>query len=348
MGVIVMNLIDRYIGEVVRKLPAKERDEIGRELWSTMEDLLPEGYSEKEERELLMKFGDPAKLAGKYGTQPKYLIGPRFFDIYLTLLKLIIPIVVTVVVVVLVITTIFTNAGETSLINVIGRLIGDSISAAMDVVVGVFFWVTLVFVIIEWVDRSNRASGKPSIQLPDKGWTPEELKTSSMTPKKKAIARSEPAFDLIWTAIWISVYFNADRLVGIYEGGANGLQLITPVFNQSILLSYWPLVLFVAVLQVVLDVWKWMRRRWDLKVASLNLAVNTLSVFTFFLIFRNPEIFTGSFLAWLEELFGSLNALNWVVGGFIFAVALFAVVDTIAGFWKASIRKGSSGQSWKF
>ena len=342
-----MKLIDRYIGEVVRRLPAKEREDIGRELWSTMEDLLPDVYSEQEERELLIKFGDPAKLAGKYGTQPKYLIGPRFFDVYLMLLKLIIPIVATVVVTVLIITTIFTNAGDTSLVNFIGRLIGDSISAAVDVVVGVFFWVTLVFVIIEWVDRSNRATGKPRIALPDKGWTPEDLEAIPATPKKKAIARSEPAFDLIWTAIWVSVYFNADRLFGIYEGGSDGIQLITPVFTQSVLLSYWPLVLLIVFLQVVLDVWKWMRRRWDLKVATLNLAVNTLSVLAFFLIFRNPEIFNEGFLAWLEDLFGSLVSLNWIVGGLVFVVALFAVIDSILGFWKASIRNDSSEQSWK-
>ncbi|MBT2570073.1 hypothetical protein [Planococcus sp. ISL-110] len=342
-----MKLLDRYISEVMRRLPAKERDDIGRELWSTMEDLLPAGYSEKEERELLMKFGDPAVLAGKYRTQPTHLIGPRLFDIYLTLLKIIIPIVVTVVLVILIITTIFSGAGEASVISVIVGLIGDLILAAIDVVVNVFFWVTAVFVIIEWVDRTNREAGKPSIEFPEKGWTPDELKASKDIPKKKAIARSEPAFDLIWIALWLSIYFNADKLVGIYEEGSSGLEMITPVFNQSVLLSYWPIVLLVVILQVVMDVWKWMRRRWDIKLATLNLVVNALSAVAFLLIFRDSEIFAEGFLAWLEALFGSLSALNWVVGGIIVAVVLFAVIDTINGFWRAAIREEASEQSWK-
>lgn len=342
-----MKLIDRYVREVVRRLPAKECNDIGRELWSTMEDLLPEGYSEEEERELVMKFGDPAVLAGKYRGHPKYLIGPRFFDGYLKLLKLIIPIVVTVVLVVLIITTIFSNVGEASIFNVIGRLIGDSISAAMNVVIGVFFWVTLVFVIFEWVDNSNRAAGKPPLPIPEKGWTPEQLEASPTASTKKGIARSEPIFHLIWTAVWVSVYFNADRLLGIYEGEANGIQMVTPIFSQSVLLSYWPLVLLIALLQVVFGIWKWMRRRWDLKLAALNLVVQTLSVLAFFLIFMNPAIFAEDFLAWLEEVFGSLAAMNWIIGGIIFGIALFAVIDVIQGFRKAVMREESFEESWK-
>lgn len=343
-----MKWIDRYIGEVTRRLPARERDDVGQELHSTLEDLLPPGYSEKEERELLVKWGDPVVLAGKYRSQPWYLIGPRFFDLYLMLLKIIIPIVVTVVVVVLIITTIFSVDGEASVLVVMGTLFGDSIAAAFDVAIGVFFWVTLGFVILEWVDRSNRASGKPPIGLSDKGWTPDDLKYSEIRmPKKKTIPRSEPAFDLIWTAIWVSVYFNADKFLGIYQEGSNGLAMVTPAFNQSVLLSLWPLVVLTVILQVLLDLWKWTRRRWDMRLATFNFFVNALSVLVFFLIFRNPAVFADDFLVRVENLFGSLSSLDWVIGAIIFGVALFAAIDTIAGFWKASIRKESPVKDWK-
>lgn len=343
-----MALIDRYIGEVTRRLPAKEREDIGSELRSTMEDLLPPGYSEKDERELLMKFGDPALLAGKYRSQPMYLIGPRFFDIYITLLKIIIPVVVTVVLVVLIITTIFSNAGEASVVSIIAGLVGDAFTAAFDATLHVLFWVTLVFVSIEWVDRTNRAAGKPPLQLPEKGWTPDDLKNSEeMMPKKRTIPRSEPAVDLIWTAIWASVYVNADKLVGIYETGSNGLELVTPAFNQSVLMSFWPLVLLVIILQVAMDLWKWTRRQWDMKLAAFNLAVQTLSVLAFFLIFRNHDVFAAGFLARLENFFGSLDALNWVLGGLIFTVALFSVIDIFQGFRKATVREEAPLKGWK-
>lgn len=343
-----MEWIDRYVGEVTRKLPASERDDVGHELRSTMEDLLPPGYTEKEERELLVKWGDPAVLAGQYRSQPWYLIGPRFFYLYLMLLKIIIPIVVTVVVVVLIITTIFSDSGEASVLVVMGTLLGDSIAAAFDVAIGVFFWVTLGFVILEWVDRSNRAAGKPPLAIPDKGWTPDDLKDSAaLMPKKNTIPRSEAAFDLIWIAIWVSLYFNADSFIGIYEEGSSGLAMVTPAFDHSILMNFWPLVVFTVTLQVLLDVWKWTRRRWDLRLATFNFVVNALSVLVFFLIFRNPQIFAADFLNRVENLFGSLSSLNWIVGSIIFGVALFAAIDTIAGFWKASSRKETPMKGWK-
>lgn len=343
-----MTLIDRYVGEVVRRVPANEREDIRRELRSTLEELLPAGYAEKEERELLLQFGDPAVLAGKYRSQPRYLIGPAFFDLYIKLLKIIIPVVLTAVLVVLIVTTIFSSAGEASVASVIGGLIADSIAAVIDTIVNVFFWVTIVFVIIEWVDRLNRSSGKPPIVLPEKGWSPDDLASEQeLMPKNRVIPRSEPAFDLIWTAVWVSVYFNADKLVGIYEGSASGLDFTTPAFDQSVLLSYWPLVVFVVILQVLMDLWKWMRRRWDLRLATLNLIVQTLTVLVFLLLFTNPDIFTSGFLAQLARIFGSAEALNWIVGGLVFTVALFAVIDVIQGFRKALAREYSVMKGWK-
>lgn len=343
-----MTLIDRYVGEVVRRVPAKERDDIGKELRATLEDLLPLGYAEKEERELLVKFGDPAVLASKYRSQPRYLIGPAFFDAYVTLLKIIIPVVVTVVLMVLIITTIFSSAGEASVASVVGGLFADGIAAVVDTAVNVFFWVTLVFFIIEWVDRTNRATGKTPIVLPEKGWTPDDMASEQeLMPKNRVIPRSEPAFDLIWTAVWVSVYFNADKLIGIYEGSASGLDFTTPAFNQTMLLSYWPLVLLTVILQIIMDVWKWARRRWDFRMATYNLALQTLTVLVFILLFTNAEIFTEGFILQLERIFGSADALNWIVGGLLFTVALFAVIDVIQGFRKAFMKEGSSLKKWR-
>ncbi len=339
-----MTLIDRYVGEVERRLPANEREEIGRELRSTLEDMLPTGYTEKEERELLLKFGNPVVLAGKYRSQPMYLIGPRYFDLYVTLLKIIIPIVVTVVVMALIIATIFSSVGEASVLSIIAELIGKSIAAAFEVALNIFFWVTAVFVIIEWADRASQASGKRPFEIPEKVWTPDKLEEIHETPKKQTIARSEPAFDLIWNAVWVSVYFNADHLVGIYEGNSRGLELVTPVFDQDVLLFYWPFVLLVILMQVVMDIWKWMQRRWDKKLATFNLVAQLVSVLVFILVFRNSEIFAPAFLTRLEGIFGSLDALNWVIGGLIFVVILFSSIDVIQGFRKATVRSRTPGK----
>lgn len=53
-----MNLIDVYIQEVTRRLPEKGRDDIALELWSTIEDMLPENYSDKGVKEVLKNLGN--------------------------------------------------------------------------------------------------------------------------------------------------------------------------------------------------------------------------------------------------------------------------------------------------
>src|SRR5690606_5733231 len=87
-----MNLIDIYIQEVTRRLPEKSQEDIALELRSTIEDMLPDDYTEDDVKKVLTKLGSPAKLASGYQDRPMHLIGPRYFDVYVTLLKMIVPI----------------------------------------------------------------------------------------------------------------------------------------------------------------------------------------------------------------------------------------------------------------
>ena len=87
-----MDLIDIYIQEVTRRLPEKNRADIALELRSTIEDMLPDEYGENEVKIVLEKLGNPVVLASQYQNRPMYLIGPAYFTVYMSLLKMIIPI----------------------------------------------------------------------------------------------------------------------------------------------------------------------------------------------------------------------------------------------------------------
>jgi len=81
-----MRIIDLYIQEVTRRLPEKSREDIALELRSTIEDMLPDDYSEEDVKPVLEKMGNPAILASGYLDRPMHLIGPRYFDVYINLL----------------------------------------------------------------------------------------------------------------------------------------------------------------------------------------------------------------------------------------------------------------------
>src|SRR5574339_1253788 len=95
---IQMNLIDKYIAEAGKHLPRRNRADIEAEIRSTLEDMLEErkqGDSPADEAtvmDLLKEYGSPREVAAKYKTH-QYLIGPRLFPIFETVIKIVLAVV---------------------------------------------------------------------------------------------------------------------------------------------------------------------------------------------------------------------------------------------------------------
>lgn len=126
-----MNLIDLYIQEVTCRLPEKIRADIALELRSTIEDMLPDEYSEQDVKSSLSKLGDPAILANGYLDRPMYLIGPRFYDLYIQLLKMILPISATISIISVIANRVIAYDGSEAVLNVILDTIGYGIWNAL-------------------------------------------------------------------------------------------------------------------------------------------------------------------------------------------------------------------------
>ncbi|MEB8811928.1 hypothetical protein P4H01_31625, partial [Bacillus cereus] len=205
-----MNLIDLYIQEVAKRLPEKNREDITLELRSTIDDMLPEDYNEKDVKSVLEKLGSPVSLANGYLDRPMHLIGPRYFDVYTTLLKMIIPIAAVIALISMVAENFIGYSGDQAVLNVILQLIGKGIGEIFEVSLHVFFWLTVVFVILE---RTDKDKGIEPLTTSLKKWTPDDLKNISYIPKKKAISKFEVFGGLMWTPVWATLYFFANYLV---------------------------------------------------------------------------------------------------------------------------------------
>ena len=88
-----MNLIDKYIAEVGKHLPRKQRADIEAEIRSTLEDMLEErnqaeASNEAQVIELLKEYGEPRKVAESY-IGPRYLIGPRLYPTFELIVKIV-------------------------------------------------------------------------------------------------------------------------------------------------------------------------------------------------------------------------------------------------------------------
>ncbi len=331
-----MNLIEIYIQEVVRRLPEKNREDIALELRSTIEDMLPDGYGEEDVKEVLGKMGSPVALANGYLDRPMHLIGPRYFDLYVTLLKMIFPIA-AVIALISTVAQSFIGYGGEALINVIIDVISFGVSVLVEVAIQVFFWLTLVFAIIERVD--NGKENQP-LTMSLKKWTPEDLENIAYIPKKKAISKFEVFGSLLWTAIWATLYFYAHHFIGIYEGKGDRLDFVTPSFNQEVLLQYWPIVVLVICFEIALSLYKLVKGQWTTRMATLNMTLQIIATIVFIVIFINPNLLNQDFLTYMADLFTiSTNQFeSWIIGGGIFFFIVGAVINAYDGIRKGRLR----------
>ncbi|MDQ0429244.1 putative membrane protein [Planomicrobium stackebrandtii] len=333
-----MKLIELYVKEVMRRLPEKKRGEVEAELRSMIGARLPKDYSEQDVKNILSELGHPAVLASSYAERPLYLIGPRYYDLYLQLLKLILPIAIAVATIIILIVTIVSGAGEEPVFTIIGDLVGGIISGIINTVIQAVFWLTLVLAIVE---RAEHSKSQRPLALNFEEWTPDSLREFSDRPhisKDKKIPRSQIFGSLIWTAIWTTVYFNADKLLGIYqEGQQGGLEFTTPIFNQEVLVSYWPLIILVVVLEITLAAYQWRAVQWTNKLALFNTFVQLTSVLIFVLVFTNSNLINQAFRQGVENVFGGPSALNWLIGSIVAVVIISSAIDAIQGIRKARI-----------
>lgn len=329
-----MDWIKVYIQEVTRRLPEKSRDDIALELQSTIEDMLPEPHTEDDVKSVLEKLGDPAVLAEGYRDQPAYLIGPRYYEVYVNLLKIVVPIAIVFSLIMVIIGSMFGHAegAPTELVGleIVGEVMGTMISVSAQA----FFWITIIFTVIDRVDRNGdfRRSNKTQ------KWTADQLKKAPQIVVKRAISQFEVFQAIFWTAVWVTIYFNAYRIVGIYEGGWGKLRFVTPAVNQDVLNAYMPAIIIMLLLTCVLILFKILLKQWTKPLAILNTVHELFAALWIVMILSHPSIYDPGFIRYLVEKFGTasemyLDRALWLV---IVIFVISAIWNSIDGFRKAS------------
>ncbi|WP_242272629.1 hypothetical protein [Bacillus cereus group sp. BfR-BA-01310] len=332
-----MNLIEVYIQEVAKRIPEKNRDDIVLELRSTIEDMLPDDYKEDDVKRVLEKLGSPVALANGYLDRPMHLIGPRYFDVYMMLLKMIIPIAAVIALISMVAENIIGYSGDQAVLYVILKLMGKGIGEIIEVGLHVFFWLTLVFFILE---RTDNVKDPQPLTTRFKKWTPDDLKSTPYIPKKKKISKFEVFGGLMWTAIWATFYFYANHLVGVYHGTANGLKFVAPTFNQDVLLQYWPIVVIMIAFEIGISLYKLVQGQWTKRLAIGNAILQITGTIVFIVIVVNPHLINEGFITYVANVF-TISPEEFktrlIVGGVIIFI-LSAVLNIIDGFRKARVR----------
>ncbi|HHV10702.1 MAG TPA: hypothetical protein GXX75_10550 [Clostridiales bacterium] len=325
-----MNLIERYVFAVTEHLDEGIRKDVADELTSNIEDMLPENPSGEDIRGVLEKMGNPHKLADEYKPVKRYLIGPTLFDSYISLLKLVIGIAVSVIVCITLLGWGFKPPQDYSYV----KLITDLIVTAVDTAFQAAVWVTIIFAILE---RTGVNEG----QLPfsKKSWTIDDLPPGEV-PQSKKISRVETALSLFFTILFVSILYFRPNLIAIYIRENSNTQAI-PLFSVERLGFYSTAIILIAIVQLLIIVWKFIQGKWNLPLAVANLVENAASCVLMILLLTDrhllrPEFFNG--LAAISSVSATRITDIWFRGTSQIIIIVFIIIiicDSISAFVKA-------------
>lgn len=318
-------LIDRYVYAVTRRLPARLRNDIDKELHSLIEDmlearcdgLLPE---DRDVRVILTELGTPSELAMRYMPEGRdHLIGPAYYSQY----KMVTGIVLASVTFGLVLSgfiSFFTDSSEAlyfTLFSWIGTLITGLIAA--------FGAVTFIFAVFERKNIALNFGGSELDSLPP---VPE---------KKSVIPKGEPIAGIIFSVIFCVIFLAAPQII-CAKFGAD--QPFIPVFNVDLIHQLWYIFVALTILGIARESFKLYEGRYTKRLAIVTVVSDILSAALTLVLLSSQQILNSAFIAGASPILSNevITGILTYFNLFFMAVILFCLlldmgVTLFKGFW---------------
>ena len=261
-----MNLVDRYVAAIARELPPRNAAEIAAELKDILlskiedrEEELGRPMTDKEVEQMLIDFGHPMIVAGRY-RKTQYLIGPELFPMWLATMRMVLTIGGAIVVVGFVMGAAAAGSAPVWILQKV-------IHAVWPAFIWAFAVVTLVFAF-------NERMGRYRFQL---NWNPRQLPPARSPGRKRFHLMVEVGMGLVMLLWW----------TGLLRFRA---WLPAPPAMDIRLAATWapfyvPVIAYIAA-EIVINLLALARPGWGRLNASLNLAKYTAACTLVGLILR--------------------------------------------------------------
>lgn len=324
------NLIDRYVYDVTRRLPEKDRDEVSKELKSNIYDMLEENADEDEIKAVLYKLGPPASLAEKYRQNPRYLISPAVYDNYVHVLKWILPFIgVTALCIGMIVGSI--DAIKNGMVDVtyfIQNILSKGISLGISAAFQALLWTTIGFVIAERTSTKTEEDREPKWNIED---LPEVLPAD-----KGRIPLSDSIAELVLTVIFsvLTILLCTGTLPIIFMIHDGNTQIHT-LFSSGFLAACIPAIIVMALFGAGESIIKIKERRWTPLVCSAVIINSLISIGVMIYLITRPDIFSAEFITFLQRFdWSNLDILRFMGRGginpIILLVFIIVVVSSLA------------------
>ena len=331
-----MDLMDKYIAEVGKYLPRKNRADIEAEIRSTLEDMLDERTmtdgpaDEATVMALLKEYGSPREVAATYKPQ-QYLIGPRLFPIFETILRIVLIVVASASLIGLAVSLVKTNLTGPEFVSELGQWILNLVSG----LIAAFGNIALVFAIMERTQLGDK------FEKEFKEWNPQELKEE---PGPDQIDLADHIAAIIFTVLGLVVLNIYPNILSIrYSSGGEWVTI--PIVTKAFF-HYLPWINIMGLVQIVFNGYMLSQRDWTPVTRAFGIIVDVAGMVLAVTILRTPGILGIN--AEQAKTFVSPDA----AAGFarLFSVVptilvILVVIGTIVKVAKSLLRIFSAGSS---
>lgn len=347
-----MDLIERYVQEVGRRLPRSQREDVQDELRSLLQDMVEDRAQTKVEKadeaiivDVLLEFGNPKEVAASYEPEKQYLIGPQLFPIF----KMVVSIV-TAVLAALVLSgiTLSVRSSDTFLQSWLSLII----NGVPDFIDSWLRSLTIIVIIFAILERTLPAEAfDDEAYENEESWDPHKLPEPD---KSKEISRGESIFGIVFSIFILNLinfypqhagifYFEESSLTVLVSLSDNFYDNLLPWLNLSLIAS------------ILIDLFKLYTGKKTQLVQLLDLGNTLFSAVVIYVLMTGGPIFgmnqavlasqaTGAELNVdvITALSDTFNTLLELVLPIVFVITLLVAVKKAYDLWKTPKRSGAS------
>ena len=360
-------LIQRYLYDVVRRLPENQKKDIEEELFTLIEDMVEERQGNGESPEspespesnikaVLEELGEPVKLAAKYRGEESHLIGGDYYFLYCQIVKIVL-ICVGASMVLSAIVSFFVADLDTmditirsmqkGFVNIMQEGIINILMIPM-ALVQAFGFVTIIFYFLE--------KNQVKLQVKKGPWMVDKL--PPVPYKKAVIKKSDCIVGIVFTVIFAVWFICAPEFIGVFLKNTGGEMVSIPLFNMANWSRILPLLLIAFSLGMIEEFVKLIVGHYNhtvmwvtivCQVCNIGIAVYLLKG----LVFLNPNFITGiSVLGNMTNInnydiikYWNAETVSLILSNLWLAIIIFASLIEIGQTVYKTMRYGLRGNS---
>jgi hypothetical protein len=308
--------IDRYVAEVGRVLPERNRADVEKEIRSLLQDALDAetaGAEPTDEQVLaiLRQFGSPREMAMRYGAS-QYLIGPLLYPTFVTVLRVVVGIVLAVSLFGVVFSIAQAPPRLEDAFAIVGGIVGSVVQAAA--------WVVLVFALVERLNLRE-------LEKISTTWDPSSLPPAETYDR---VSTFETIVTVVFTTaflVFLNVILDSQGRITVEGGDWTSMGLFSAEF-----LHYIPWLTALLAAEMVVAVVALIRGHWTTLLRLLNIALNLAMIALALVMLAGPSL-----AAWevLDPAFRIVVAIVLVANA-------AEAVQQVYRLWRSRARAGAA------